>query len=133
MQAYSLDLRQRIIDACNSGQTEREVAQRFAVSLGSVQRYKRRLKQRATLEQKPWPGRAPKIKNDQKEALKQLVAADSNATLESLAEAWFEKHGIEVTLDVMSKTLARFGITHKKRVGLPQNVTHKNAKTFSKL
>ena len=114
MQAYSLDLRQRIVDACNSVQTEQQVAHRFAVSLGSVQRYKRHLKQRNTLQQKPWPGRAPKIKNDQKEDLKQLVTQDSNATLESLAEAWLEKYGVEVTIDVMSKTLARFGITHKK-------------------
>ena len=131
MQAYSLDLRQRIIDACNNGQSEKQVAERFAVSLGSVQRYKRQLKQRGTLKQKPWPGRAPKIKKDQKQDLLDLVAADSNATLDSLAEAWKEKHGLEIALDVMSRTLARFGITHKKRVELPPKETSTNEKISS--
>src|SRR5258707_125613 len=67
MQAYSLDLRQRVLDACQSGQSEKEVAARFALCLSSVQRYKRTQRATGSLAPKPWPGRASTIKKEQQE------------------------------------------------------------------
>src|SRR6476469_4892200 len=115
MQAYSLDLRQRILDACQIGQSEREVAARFAVSLSSVQRYKRTHRATGNLAPQPWPGRAPAIKKEQLDTLRALVASKTDWTLPSLCAAWKEANGTEVARDVMGRTLARFGITHKKR------------------
>ena len=123
MQAYSLDLRQRVIDACRSGQSERDVAQRFALSLSSVQRYKRALRATGSLAQKPWPGRAPKIKPQQQDALRALVAKKTDWTLVSLCDAWKEATGVEVARDVMGRTLSRFGITQKKRVASRPSAT----------
>jgi DNA-binding transcriptional regulator LsrR (DeoR family) len=55
MKAYSLDLRQRILAVCQHGNTNQEVAERFAVSVDTVQRYQRRLKETGTVAPKPIP------------------------------------------------------------------------------
>jgi transposase len=68
-----------------------------------------------SLAQQPWPGRAPKIKSQQQDALRALVAKKTDWTLASLCLAWQEATGVEVARDVMGRTLARLGITHKKR------------------
>jgi len=123
MQAYSLDLRQRVLDACQSGQSEREVAARFALSLSSVQRYKRAHRATGSLAPVPWPGRAPKIKKEHQDQLQTLVASKTDWTLASLCDAWKAHHGTTVAVDVMGRTLARFGITHKKRVASRPSAT----------
>jgi transposase len=128
MQAYSLDLRQRVLDACQSGQSEREVAARFALSLSSVQRYKRAHRATGNLAPKPWPGRAPAIRRSQTEELRALVASRTDWTQASLCDAWREMTGVEVARDVMGRTLARFKITHKKRVASPPSATRPSAR-----
>lgn len=127
MQAYSLDLRQRVMDACQSGQSEREVAARFALSLSSVQRYKRMQRATGSLAPVPWPGRAPKIAQGQQDALRALVASRTDWTLVRLCDAWKEATGTEVARDVMGRTLARLGITHKKSVASRPNGTRRSA------
>ena len=39
MRPFPLDIRQRIVDALQNGQTRREVAARFGVSLATVDRF----------------------------------------------------------------------------------------------
>jgi transposase len=132
MQAYSLDLRQRVLDACQSGQSERDVAQRFALSLSSVQRYKRAHRATGSPAPQPWPGRAPKIKKEHKDQLHALVASRTDWTLVSLCAAWKEANGTTVARDVMGRTLARFGITHKKRVASLPSATRPSGRRSEK-
>jgi transposase len=121
MQAYSQDLRQRIVDALRQGATIKEAAQRFAVSTASVTRYRHQFQRTGSLAPKPWTGRVPKIKPEQKQQLQELVASRTDWTLESLRQAWKAQQATEVAIDVMGRTLARLGITHKKRhVSLPR-------------
>jgi transposase len=132
MQAYSLDLRQRVLAACQSGQSEKEVAARFALSLSSVQRYKRAHRATGNLAPQPWPGRAPKITKEHKDQLHALVASKTDWTLVSLCAAWKEAAGVEVARDVMGRTLSRFGITYKKRRALLPNATRPSGKRSEK-
>jgi transposase len=116
MQAYSVDLRRRIVAALEeAGATIDSVAQRFAVSGASVKRYKRQLHESGTLMAKPWPGRAPKIAPEQQERLQELVASRRDWTLERLCQGWEEETAVGVTVSVMARTLSRLRITHKKR------------------
>jgi transposase len=131
MQAYSVDLRQRVVAACQSGQTERQVAERFCLSLSSVQRYKRQARESPSLSPKPWPGRAPKIKKEQQEDLRALVATRTDWTLDALSQAWHKAHGvptIPLSVSVLSDTLKRFQITYKKRVASLPSATRRSAK-----
>jgi transposase len=132
MQAYSLDLRQRIVDALAQGATINETAQRFAVSTASVKRYQRQRRQTGNLTPKPWPGRAPKIKKEQEGDLRALVAKKTDWTLQSLCDAWKAHYDAEVALDLMHRTLARLRITYKKRaVSLP-SATRPSARHLSR-
>jgi transposase len=126
MQAYSLDLRQRIVNALLAGATIEQVAQRFSVGTATVKRYKARLETTGTLAATPWPGRAPKIKEEQKEILRALVASRTDWTLETLCHAWQKEQGTPVTISVMSDTLKRFHFTYKKRAASPPNETRAN-------
>ena len=125
MQAYSVDLRQRIVDAVASGLTIAQAAERFTVGTTTVKRYQLRLRTSGSLAATPVPGRAPKIKPEQHDALRTLVDSRSDWTLASLAEAWQKETGAAsaVTVSVMSDTLRRMKITYKKSVASLPNVT----------
>ena len=58
--AYSLDLRERVVAAVKEGMTQPEVAERFKVSLSSVERYVRREREGALRAKLP-AGRAATI------------------------------------------------------------------------
>ena len=105
---------------------------RFAVGTATVKRYKARLQATGSLAPTPWPGRAPKIKDDQKEDLRALVASRTDWTLESLSQAWHQAHGVPTSLSVLCDTLKRFRITYKKRVASPPNGTRRNAPPFER-
>ena len=133
MQAYSVDLRQRIVSALDQeGATIDSVAARFAVSSSSVKRYKRQLQQTGSLSPKPRPGRALKIKADQQERLKELVTSRTDWSLQRLCDAWQEQTGISIPFGVMARTLARVKITYKKRAVSPKSGTRQNVKPSEK-
>jgi transposase len=54
--AYSMDLRKRVIEPCDQGQTIAQVAKRFAVSPSFVEKLQPRRRERGTLEPKPHAG-----------------------------------------------------------------------------
>ena len=114
MKDYSLDLRHRIVQAVAAGQPKSAVAQRFAVSLGSVQRYVRQWTTTGTLAPRPRPGRSRAIPLDQEAALAAQVAADTSATLAEHCQRWAEQHGVAVSVATMSRALARAGLPRKK-------------------
>jgi transposase len=114
MKAYSLDLRQRIVQAVAAGQSKAAVAERFAVSLGSVKRYVRQLATTATLAPRPRTGRPRRIPISQEAALAAQVAANNAATLVEHCQQWAVHHGVAVSVATMSRTLARAGLPRKK-------------------
>jgi len=133
MQAYSVDLRQRIVSALEeAGATIDSVAQRFCVSAASVKRYKRLLARTGSLSPKPLPGRVPKVMPDQEERLRELVASRTDWTLERLCQSWQEETGTSVAIDVMARTLARLKITYKKRAASPKSGTKRSGKRSEK-
>ena len=55
-QAHSMDLRQRMIEAREEGQTVAQVAKRFAVSPSFIEKLPQRWRECGTLEAKPHGG-----------------------------------------------------------------------------
>ena len=134
MQAYSVDLRQRIVDALQQeGATTDSVAQRFRVSPSSVKRYRRQFQQSGSLSPKPRPGRPLKIKADQEDPLKELVASRTDWSLQRLCDAWQQQSGVWVPFGVMARTLARLKITYKKRAAWPRRETRRSGRPSKKL
>jgi transposase len=134
MRAYSVDLRQRVVDALQEDRaTIDSVAERFAVSAASVKRYKRQLRQTGSLSPRPLPGRSPKVAPAQHERLKELVASRTDWTLQSLSDVWKEEMGIFVAVDVMARTLARLKITYKKRAASLKSGTRRSGRHSERL
>lgn len=112
--AYSLDLRERIVAAVKEGAKQPEVAERFKVSLSSVERYIRRERQ-GELRAKPPPGRPAVISSAGYGALAVQVAEHNDASLKEHCELWQEEQGASVSVYAMCRTLTRAGVTRKKR------------------
>lgn len=113
--AYSLDLRERIVATVKEGVNQPEVAERFRVSLSSVERYLRRERQ-GELRAKPPPGRPASILIEAYEALAQQVAQHNDASLKEHCELWHKEQGTSVSVYAMCRTLKRAGLPRKKRL-----------------
>ena len=120
MKAYSLDLRQRIVESLCEGTTCKTTSQRFDVSLSTVKRYKRDWKSEGSLAPKPIPGRPRLIQETEHEEFLALVASKTNWTLDSLGDAWEASKGIKPTVSVLSRTCKRLKITRKKSPASPE-------------
>ena len=67
MKAYSTDLREKVMNAYNNREgSQRELAQRFSVSLSFVQSLLRRYRSSGTIEPKPYGGgQSAKLNSEQ--------------------------------------------------------------------
>jgi transposase len=61
MSAYSLDLREKIVESVKRGVPKAEIAHRFGVDRATVKRYCEQLDERGTLEPRKTPGNKPKL------------------------------------------------------------------------
>jgi transposase len=61
MRAYSLDLREKIVESVKKGVPKAETARRFGVNRATVKRYCKQLDERGTLQPRKAPGKRPKL------------------------------------------------------------------------
>ena len=115
MNAYSMDLRRRVLAACDSGQATKVVAKRFGVSPAWVRRLKQRRREDGQIAPRPSGGdRRSKFGEAALEQLRRQVMAQPDATLEQL-RGWAGKElDIECSLMAVCRALKRVGLTFKK-------------------
>jgi transposase len=117
MAAYSLDLRERIINAVERGdQTKRAVAALFEVHESFI--YKLLRQQREAGHLAPLPhggGQTAKLQEEQLAVLADLVAQTPDATLDELATQLYQKKGVEVGRTTLWRGLQRLDLSRKKR------------------
>ena len=84
MNAYSKDLRLRVLDALEQGLSRKEVSELFGLSLSTIKRYIKR-RQGEDLEPTPSTGRKRRIlaTTQQKRALWRQLEENDEATLEN--------------------------------------------------
>jgi transposase len=126
MRAFSLDLRQRVVDALQSGQTRPQVSERFGVSLATIDRLARQWRQTQDLNPRPIPGRARAITETEREILQTLVSTQEDPTLSSLSKAWEEKTGKKISLSALQRNLVWLGYSHKKSHVSPPSETKRS-------
>jgi transposase len=124
MHAYSLDLRQRIVTAVQSGLSQKAVADRFAVSTAAVSRYLRQHRENdGDLAPKPIPGRVRRIPMAAVARLEERLKEHPGMTLEH-AQHWLkEQYQITVSRASVHRTLVWRGWTHKKSRWWPPSET----------
>jgi transposase len=120
MRAYSMDLRERIVAACASGETAGSVAQRFGVCSRTVQRYVERAR-RDALVPTPIPGRPSRLACEEEAAFVALLQESPNRTLLQLQEEWQQRSGVFFPSSTMHDHIQRLGGRFKKRVVSPAN------------
>jgi len=113
MKAYSLDLRQKIIDAYqNKEGSYRQLAKRFKVSLSFVQTIVRRYQDTGSCNALPHGGgKQPLLNQKRLEILTQLVAENNDATLAELCELLTSKTQILLSVSTMGRILQKLNLT----------------------
>jgi transposase len=113
MGPYSKDLRERVAAAVDHGEgSQREIAQRFRVSLTFVFRLLRRRRDAGTLDPKPHGGcPPPALGPDELRCLAELIRETPDATLEQLRQ----RGGFPCSLTTLWRALRRLGLTRKKK------------------
>lgn len=115
MRTYSMDLRERVVAACDKGDATREqVAARFGVSDRWIRSLLRRRRQTGSIAPLPHGGgRPPAFDGEAAERLRAAVAADDDASLQELAGA----AGVACAPSAVHRALERLEITRKKSRG----------------
>jgi transposase len=118
MHAYSMDLRERVLAACDSGQSNETVARIFDVSTAWIRRLKQRRRESGSV--------APKVRQVpaapsqvHAESLRQLVTQRPDATLQELRDAL----GLTINVATICRLLQRLRLTVKKKSVAPPSKT----------
>jgi len=121
MRAYSQDLRERVVRACDEGgRTRARVAELFDVSTSWVRRLLQRRRAIGSFAARPHAGGpAPKMDEARRGRLAVLVAEQPDATLEELRD----RLGAPVHVSTICRALARLRLTVKKKSTGPRSRT----------
>lgn len=116
MRAYSIDLRQKIINTYHKEPiSQRQLAKRFRVSLSFVQSLLKRYRIDGTMEPRPHGGgQSPKLTPQQLATVAELVAQKNDATLEELCDQLYQKTQIQVSRSTMGRLVQKLNLTRKK-------------------
>jgi transposase len=112
--AYSLDLRERLLRARDAGMAPVAIEHLLGISTRTQRRWAQRAAEDALVPGTS-PGRPPKIDPTQHAALHRQVVAHADATLAEHCARWEQTTGVRVSTATMSRTLAKLGLSRKKR------------------
>ena len=121
MNAYSMDLRERVAAAYDDGEgSQAELARRFRVSVSWIGKLLRRRRETGSIAPKPHSGgRPPAVGGVAADRLRAAVQADPDATLSELRDA----AGLACSVPAVHRALGRLGITRKKSRNGPPSRT----------
>ena len=88
---YSDDLRERVVEALETGQTRVEVAELFSLSLSSVGRFIRRKRETGSVSPEKFGGYKRFALEPHEELVRQLVEEQPDSSLPSFRGAWPRK------------------------------------------
>jgi len=123
MKAYSVDLRQKIIDAHNQQEdSQRQLAKRFRVSLTFIENLLKRYRTDGTVEPLAHGGgQVAKLTLEQQAVLAALVEEDNDAILVELCERLEQRVGVRISRATMGRILQKLKLTRKKQLCMQLN------------
>jgi len=119
MKAYSLDLRQKIIEAYSNGKgSQRKLAETFGVTRSFIQTLFKRYREDGTIAAKVRTQQTPtKLRESELEILRELVEAQPDATLAELCKQLHERTGTLISVATMDRMVRlKLGFSFKKKV-----------------
>lgn len=114
--AYSADLRCRVIAAWQNREgSQRQLAQRFKVSLSFVRNLLRHYRQTGLVEAKQRGGHLrPRIDGERLQVVERLLAEQNDALLSELCERLALATGVVVSVPTMHRAVQRLRMSSKK-------------------
>lgn len=123
MDAYSEDLRKKIVEAVERGMSKTEAARSFGVSRSSVKRYAAMFREGEPLAPKKRPGSKPKLSEGARRLLEADLKQRPAATLPERCEYLKQVAGTQVSESTVSRMLKRMGWSRKKDRWVRRNAT----------
>jgi transposase len=124
MSAYSLDLREKIVESVKKGVPKAETARRFGVDRATVKRYCNQLDERGTLEPRKAPGKRPKLDEKAMRILEEDLEERPWATHSQRAQFLWAISGVSVSEATICRAVRRLKRSRKKDPeGQPQKET----------
>jgi transposase len=114
MNAYSEDLRKKIIEAVERGTPKAEAARAFGVGISSLKRYVAAYRQGRSLAPKKRPGSRPKMDEGARRLLEADLEDRPAATLPERREFLERAAGVRASDSTVSRMLKRLGWSRKK-------------------
>jgi transposase len=114
MSAYSIDLREKIVESVKKGVPKAETARRFGVDRATVKRYCKRLDEHGTLEPRKAPGKAPKLDEKAMRLLAEDLEERPWATHSQRAEFLFAVVGVKVSEATVCRAVRSLYSSRKK-------------------
>ncbi len=114
MNAYSEDLRKKIVQALRRGTTKSEAARSFSVSRSSVKRYAKLAEEGRPLAPKRRPGSSPKMDQSARRLLEADMEERPAATLSEPCEYLERVAGLSLSESTVSRMVGRLGWSRKK-------------------
>lgn len=111
---YSLDLRERVVLAVESGQSCRAVAETFGVSVASVVKWSQRFRATGSAEAKPMGGKRPVLLAGQRAFILERIDKVPNISLRALA-AELKERGVVVSYGAVWTFVHREDLSFKKK------------------
>ena len=116
MKAYSVDLRQKVIDAYNQREeSQRQLAKRFRVSLTFIENLLKRYRTDGTVEPRAHGGgQVAKLSLEQEAVLMTLVEEKNDAILVELCDRLEQSVGVRISRATMGRYVQKLKLTRKK-------------------
>ena len=121
--SYSGDLRRRAIAACVAKEgSQRQLAQRFKVSLSFVRNLLRRYQDCGEIEAKQRGGyHSPTIQDEHLSIIMSFIEEKNDLLLSELCDRLAEKTEIRVSITTMYRAVERLGLRCKKKAFMQVN------------
>jgi transposase len=123
MNAYSEDLREKIVEALRRGMGKSQAARTFCVSLSSVKRYAKLAEEGHSLAPKKRPGSKPKLDQRASKLLEEDLMERPFITLQERCEYLRVVASVELSRSTMCRAIKRMNSTRKKGGDQLQNAT----------
>lgn len=115
MEAYSMDLRTRVLASCDGGEQTKQVALKFSVSPAWVRRLKQRRREDGSIAPRPLKrvGK-PKLDEAARARVLEWVSQKPDSTLEELRHRIDAELFIRISIGALWETLRRMKLSFKK-------------------
>ena len=125
--SYSVDLRERVLQAVDEGMSKMTAHRTFHISRSSIDQWLTLRAQTGSVS--PRTSGAGRPSSLRGLAFEEFARRHRHATLDEMVQAWQQERGVSLTDMSFSRALRALGWSRKKRVGVTKSATKRRARS----